>query len=277
MRPRPAQLNDDTNSSPIINFTYHLLNLLGFTGEEGDRIIRRDQDMPMFMCGQNTHAVADLCVFHPNAETVLLLVKEDCRPGSRRYHYTPRRNGGPTGEDPEAQLLAQAIAAFQMHNSTPPVETRVIPAIAMNGTSSVLYKFETTADWWKSTDVAVFAKSDEGVEFVLPVARPEMLREEGMSAVDNTILMHSGLLLRVKKPVSAMRVTKMSSKEASATISAYVTPVRMNVSTKKHNLLTISFSNKRPPQTALRLPRHKISYMKTLARQGIYRSQGGCK
>jgi hypothetical protein len=40
---------------------YHLLNTLGFTGEEGDRIIQRHRDVPLFMCGQNTYAIADVC------------------------------------------------------------------------------------------------------------------------------------------------------------------------------------------------------------------------
>jgi hypothetical protein len=43
----------------------------------------------------------------------------------------------------------------------PPVETTVIPAIVMNGTTPVLYKFEITG----GPDVAVFAESDEGTEF----------------------------------------------------------------------------------------------------------------
>jgi hypothetical protein len=39
---------------------------------------------------------------------------------------------------------------------------------------------------------------------------------------------------------------------------------------KKYKLLTISFANKHLPQTALRYPRHKISYTHTSARQGSY-------
>jgi hypothetical protein len=115
IQPRHVPLNDAAGSSPVITFTHHLLSMLGFTGKNGDHIIRRHQDMPLFMCGRNTHAIADLCVFHPSSETVLLLVKEDCRPNGRQYHYTSSRNGGEggsTGEDPEAQLLAQAIAVF---------------------------------------------------------------------------------------------------------------------------------------------------------------------
>jgi hypothetical protein len=98
-----------------------------------------------------TRALSQIYVFHPNSETVLLLVKEDCRPGGRQYHYTPSQNGGSTGENLEAQLLAETSAVFQMHNMAlrlmhlPPVETKVIHAIVMNGTTPVLYKSEIRA------------------------------------------------------------------------------------------------------------------------------------
>jgi hypothetical protein len=201
MQPRSVPLNDDADSSsPVINFTYHLLNMLGFTGEEGDRIIRRHQDMPLFMCGQNTHAIADVCVFHPTSETVLLLVKEDCRPpaGGRPYHYTPTlsrdRDSGSTGEgqNPEAQLLAQAIAVFQMHNRAlrlmrlPPVETKVVPAIVMSGTTPVFYKFEITAGLVEAVQTSRYSTKVTKVQrLVPPVARKERLREEGMREVEN--------------------------------------------------------------------------------------------
>jgi hypothetical protein len=195
MQLHSAPLNDDANSSPVINFTYHLLNMLGYTGEDGDRIVRRHQDMPLFMCGQNTHAVADACVFHPRSETVLLLIKEDTRPGGRQYHYTPSRNGGEDeliGEDPEAQLLAQAIAVFQMHNRAlrlmrlPPVETKIIPAIVMSGTAPVFYKFEITAGLVEAVQTSRYPpKATKVQRLVPPVARRERLREEGMCAVDN--------------------------------------------------------------------------------------------
>lgn len=54
-------------------------------------------------------------------------------------------------EDPEAPLVGQAIAVFQIHNRVlhlmclPPMKTKVIPAIVMNGTMPMLYKFEITA------------------------------------------------------------------------------------------------------------------------------------
>jgi hypothetical protein len=149
------------------------------------------------MYGQNTHAIADVCVFHPSSETVLLLVKEDCRPaGGRQYHYTPilSRNGGSTGEgeNPEAQLLAQAIAVFQVHNRAlrlmrlPPVETKVIPAIVMNGTTPVLYKLEITTGLVEAVQTSRYSLKTTKVQRLVPlVARLERLREEGMSAVDH--------------------------------------------------------------------------------------------
>jgi hypothetical protein len=192
---RRVPLNDAADSSPIINFAYHLLNILGFTGRHGDHIVRRHQDMPLFMCGRNTQAVADLCIFHSSSETVLLLVKEDCRPIGRQYHYTPSRNGGesePTGEDPEAQLLAQAIAVFQMHNRAlrllrlPTVERKVVPAIVMSGTLPMLYKFEITAELVEAVQTSQYPHKVTKVQrLVPPVARPQTVMKEGMGLADN--------------------------------------------------------------------------------------------
>lgn len=72
MWPHSTPLYNNTNSSFIINFTYHILNMLGFTGEEGDCIIWWHQDMPLFMCGQNRHTIADMWISHLTSETVLL-------------------------------------------------------------------------------------------------------------------------------------------------------------------------------------------------------------
>jgi hypothetical protein len=64
--------SDSLNSSPA------LLNILGYNGVDGNHIIQHCKDMPIFICGRNTYATEEACVFHPNSETVLLLVKEDC-------------------------------------------------------------------------------------------------------------------------------------------------------------------------------------------------------
>ncbi|KAF8230755.1 hypothetical protein L208DRAFT_1400023 [Tricholoma matsutake] len=195
IRPHHVVRNDDTNSSPVMNFAYHLLNMLGFTGDKGDRIVRRHQDMPLFMCGQYTHAVADVCVFHPNSETVLLLVKEDSLPDGPQSHGRSSGEEESTRGDPEAQLLAQAIAVFQMHNRAlrlmrlPPVETKIVPAIVMRGTTPVLYKFEITAGLVEAVQTSRYPPKVTRVQRMTPpVARTESLREEGMGAVDNRVV-----------------------------------------------------------------------------------------
>ena len=186
-------LSSSTNSSPVINFIYHLLNILGYNGVDGDRIIRRYQDMPLFMSGRNTYATAEACVFHPTSETVLLLVKEDRRSPEHRLSSGQKcGKGGLQEEHPEAQLLAQAIAVFQVHNRAlrlmrlPPVETKIVPAMVMCGTTPVLYKFEITAGLVEAVQTSQYPSKATKVQRLMPpVARPESLMDEGICPVDN--------------------------------------------------------------------------------------------
>jgi hypothetical protein len=161
---------------------------------DGDRIIRRYQDIPLFMCGRNTYATAEACVFHPNSETVLLLVKED-RSTEHQYRFSPGQkcgNGELQEENAEAQLLAQAIAVFQMHNRAlrlmrlPPIETKIVPAMIIHGTMPVLYKFEITAGLVEAVQTSRYPSKVTKVQrLVPPVARPESLMDEGIVPVDN--------------------------------------------------------------------------------------------
>lgn len=91
--------------SAVGDFTARLLALLGYDVAT-DRFIRQRKDIPLFMCGGHTHAKPDVCVVDRNLGIPVLLVQED------------KRHLEVEVPDPEPQLIAQAIAAFQ-HNNTP--------------------------------------------------------------------------------------------------------------------------------------------------------------
>ncbi|KAG6895642.1 hypothetical protein C0992_000241 [Termitomyces sp. T32_za158] len=150
-----AMVPGDTQASAIINFAIHLLHILDFTESkpsklhpeyEGNyrRVLRKDHDLPLFMCGRTVHTTADACLLFPstkahNGDTVLLIVKAAPFP--------------PPGCEcsAEAQLFAQAIGAFQCYNRDrrrahlSPLDSQLFLGLVMKGTTPILYKVEITA------------------------------------------------------------------------------------------------------------------------------------
>ncbi|KAF5376301.1 hypothetical protein D9615_008483 [Tricholomella constricta] len=200
MDPGPDQ------DAAVVDFTLHLLHLLGFTqpnpskqhpeeagGER--RVLRRNYDLPLFMCGRTVHAIADICLLVPSArmhhgDTVLLLAK------ASPTTITTSSASSTSASAAEAQLFAQAIAAFQCQNRArrrahlAPVETQVVPAFIMAGTAPVLYKIEITAGLVECVQTAqVPPKVTSVLRLELPVERPEAARMEGMAPLDNRKVM----------------------------------------------------------------------------------------
>ncbi|KAG5633958.1 hypothetical protein DXG03_006453, partial [Asterophora parasitica] len=140
MEPGPHQ------HAAVVEFTLHLLHVLGFTqpntskqdaGKER-RVLRREHDLPLFMCGRTVHAIADICLLVSSTssldgDTVLLLVKATS-PTTTTVTETSSTSST-RASAAEAQLFAQAVAAFQCENRArrrarlPPIETQVIPAM----------------------------------------------------------------------------------------------------------------------------------------------------
>ena len=78
------------------DFAVYLLTMLGYVPRA--RMARTRADIPLTICGQQCHAKTDVCVVDHN--DILLLVQEDKR------------------KDPEPQLIAEAIAAFQTQDGS---------------------------------------------------------------------------------------------------------------------------------------------------------------
>jgi hypothetical protein len=80
-------------------------------------------------------------------------------------------------EEPEPQLIAHAIAAFQQNNRTregvcrPPLESQTFPAITITGTASTFYKITVTRELSKAVEGGIYPKITTTVrKFVPPVA-----------------------------------------------------------------------------------------------------------
>ena len=122
--------------SAVDDFAAELLRAMGY--ERHDTVVRTRKSLRLSMCGALVFAKTDVCLLQVDAD-ILLIVQED------KTHISPT--------DPEAQLIAEAIAAFQENNTKrvnelflEPLERQVIPGITMIGTFPRFYKITVTAE-----------------------------------------------------------------------------------------------------------------------------------
>lgn len=89
--------------SAVDDFVVELFRVLGYVGRR--RYARTREDLPIG--GKTRHSMTDVCIIDRLRNHILLLVQED-----RRYTHQG------TFADTEAQLIAEAIAAFVYNNET---------------------------------------------------------------------------------------------------------------------------------------------------------------
>ncbi|OBZ73493.1 hypothetical protein A0H81_06152 [Grifola frondosa] len=85
--------------SAVDDFSLELLRALGYETER--TVVRTRKTIRFLMCGQAVSSKTDVCLLDPDTE-ILLLVQED------KTHIHP--------SNPEPQLIAGAIGAFQENN-----------------------------------------------------------------------------------------------------------------------------------------------------------------
>jgi hypothetical protein len=119
----------------VDNFAARLLETLGYAS--GRRVIVTRQALPLIICGTQCSAQTDVCICDEN--DYLLLVQEDKRLEN--------------SEDPEPQLIAEAIAAYQRNNFIRdrvlhiPIRNEItFPGITLVGTSPTFYKIKITTE-----------------------------------------------------------------------------------------------------------------------------------
>ena len=136
----------------VDNFAVRLLEKLGY--DEGDRIIYIRRALPIVISGVHYITQADVCVMDED-DQVLLILQDTLLPGLK---------------DPEPQIVAKAIAAYQSNNEVretslnlPPLPTITFPAISMIGTKFIFYKITVREHlssavlrgWNRSADASV--------------------------------------------------------------------------------------------------------------------------
>ena len=162
--------------SAVGDFAVRLFDILGYTSR--DVLLRTRKNIELVICGVSMHAKTDVCLMINRSE-IILLVQEDKR------HLEDRG-------DAEAQLIAEAIAAFQSNNKKrilaglDPVQHRLIPGIIMIGTAPVFYKIRVTKELADAVTYGAFPSVPTVVHFhVPPVPRPYRRLSEGMKPLDN--------------------------------------------------------------------------------------------
>ena len=162
--------------SAVDDFAAHLLRLLGYA--EPNRYIRTRADIPLFMCSDYTDTKTDVCVVDRASRKFLLLLQEDKR------HLE--------GKDPEPQLIAEAIAAFQSRNRRSPigggptVNAAVIPGITMVGTAPTFYKIDVNTNLIEAIGYGQYPVQTTIVhKLTPPVQALRDFQRDGMRPLDN--------------------------------------------------------------------------------------------
>ncbi|KAF9517288.1 hypothetical protein BS47DRAFT_1375764 [Hydnum rufescens UP504] len=124
----------EVRETAIDDFAREILRAVEF--EERGVVLRARHVIPLSMSGEGTtSARTNICLFHGNMEMVLLLQQNKTDASSR---------------DPEPQLIAEAIAAFQANNLArtkahlSELDRMTIPCLTMVGTRPTFYKIPIT-------------------------------------------------------------------------------------------------------------------------------------
>ena len=170
MHPCPVE------KSAVDDFAVHLLRLLGYA--EPNRYFVTQKDIPLHMCSDYTYTKPNVCVVDQTSRSVRLLLQED--------------EGCLEGNDPEPQLIAGAIAAFQSHNfhlyslGLPTAITAVIPGITMVGTAPTFYKISVNTTLVEAVRLGEYPVQTTTVrKLIPPVQKLWHFHQEGMQPLDN--------------------------------------------------------------------------------------------
>jgi len=161
--------------SKVAQFTAKLLGALGY--ETLAKSVISPQHMPLFTCGVSSDATADVCVM--DTSEILLVVQEDKR----------HMDDG----EPEPQLIAEAIAAFQFNHyrrthvqNEPALTSKVMAGITMLGTAPSFFKIPITQELVSAVELGKYPATPTTVTVHVPdIPRPSCRIAEGMVPLDN--------------------------------------------------------------------------------------------
>ncbi|KAI0269476.1 hypothetical protein BGY98DRAFT_1014873 [Russula aff. rugulosa BPL654] len=158
----------------VDNFAAELLRALDYDDEKRIVFIRRA--IPFLVCGVNSVAQTDVCIMDDNE--IQLLLQDDKRLTSMN--------------DPEPQVIAEAIAAFALNNRKrerdlhlPLRNSIMFPCITLVETSPIFYKITVTAALSQAVQTGTFPEIETHVLRYIP-ALPRG-NSEGMRPLPNRL------------------------------------------------------------------------------------------
>ncbi|KAI5984686.1 hypothetical protein EDD15DRAFT_1724101 [Pisolithus albus] len=162
--------------SSVVDFVRQLLHTMGYAMRAARRDLRRRKTIPFFICGEWKDAKADVCIM--DGYEVLLVVQED-----KRHMQVA---------DPNAQLIAAAIAAVQNNNrmrsmvGSDVLGFKEMAGIIMLGTHPTFFKIPVTKELIQAVQRGQFPSTPTVVSMHVPtLPRPAECFREGMQPLDN--------------------------------------------------------------------------------------------
>ena len=147
----------------VHSFGFQLLKALGYesfnsTLITGERII-------LTICGEQHYTNPNVCLLDMDDDNILLLLRANKEPEELEFSQ----------KDPEPQLIAEAIAAFQRDNARrhtlgqDPIDVKVMPAIVLTGSSPTFLKIPVTKELAQAVELGQFPTTPTTVCAHLPV------------------------------------------------------------------------------------------------------------
>jgi hypothetical protein len=160
--------------SMVDDFAFKLLERTGF--DKGSRLLRTRHNIPFIVSGEYRNAQTDVCIVS-RRKHLLLLVQEDKRMTSAK--------------DPEPQVIAEAIAAFQENNKIrkdyglDPFNEMKIPCITMVGTFPRFYLVPVTIELSNCVKTSQYPVNPVTVHLFVPNVSRRM--SDGMKPKDDRL------------------------------------------------------------------------------------------
>ncbi|KAK0199857.1 hypothetical protein DFS33DRAFT_201161 [Desarmillaria ectypa] len=157
-------------TSAVNDFAMELFKRTGYTGYT--RVARSHMDTPLLICGEWRNAQTDVCILDRQQNDIVLLHASE--------------SGEPL--NPEAHLVAEAIAAFDQNNrirGAASIDAKVVPGIIMVDTSPTFFKIPVTFALVHSVRHGLFPPEPTIISAHVPVI-PRPYRK-GMKSLDTRV------------------------------------------------------------------------------------------
>lgn len=167
-----ASRGQKDQESMVDDFASELLKVLEFRGN--GRLIRTRHSIPLLIAGGESKAQTDVCIVKKRNQILLLLQEDKTLESSK---------------DPEPQVIAEAIAAFQENNKIRDYDGRAVlremslPCITMVGTSPVFYIVPVTGDLSENVIMGTYPGTKTVVSRFVPVIPRRV--SDGMKPIEN--------------------------------------------------------------------------------------------